>query len=50
MYDWVGECLLATLAELAGEAWTPAVAAAWTDAYGAISGLMKAGAAHAAAA
>lgn len=44
MYDWVGECLLATLAELAGEAWTPPVALAWTEAYGEIAGLMKEGA------
>ncbi|MET0340240.1 MAG: globin domain-containing protein [Polyangiales bacterium] len=44
MYDWVGECLLATLAEIAGEGWTPAVAAQWTEAYGAIAGLMQAGA------
>lgn len=46
MYDWVGECLLVTLAELADEAWTPEVAAAWTEAYGAIRGLMLAGAAR----
>jgi hemoglobin-like flavoprotein len=44
MFGWVGECLLATLAEHAGDAWTPAVAAAWTDAYGAIASLMKEGA------
>ena len=45
MYEWVGDSLLRTLAEVAGEAWTPAVAAAWPAAYGAISGLMKKGAA-----
>lgn len=44
MYDWVGEGLLATLAEVAGEAWTPRVERAWTEAYGAIAGLMKEGA------
>src|SRR5262252_2599132 len=44
MYDWVGASLLATLAEAAGPAWTPRVAAAWTEAYGAIASLMKAGA------
>lgn len=44
MYDWVGASLLATLAEVAGSAWTPQLEAAWTEAYGAISGLMKAGA------
>lgn len=44
MYGWVGESLLATLAEVAAEAWTPRVEKAWTDAYGAISGLMLEGA------
>jgi hemoglobin-like flavoprotein len=44
MYDWVGDSLLATLAEIAGPDWTPEIASAWTDAYGAISGLMLAGA------
>ncbi len=48
MYPWVGECLLATLAEIAKDAWTPRVERAWTDAYGAISGLMLAGAKRAA--
>jgi hemoglobin-like flavoprotein len=47
MYSWVGECLLATLAEIAGDQWTPPVQAAWTEAYGAISGLMLSGAAQA---
>lgn len=45
MYAWVGDSLLATLAEIAAEAWTPDVAKAWTDAYGAISSLMLQGAA-----
>ncbi|MDF2697744.1 MAG: putative hemeoglobin, partial [Labilithrix sp.] len=44
MYDWVGDALLATLAEVAGDAWTPRVAEAWQDAYAAISGLMMEGA------
>ena len=44
MYDWVGASLLATLAEIAGEAWTREVEAAWTAAYGAIAGLMLKGA------
>lgn len=44
MYPWVGECLLATLAEIAGDDWTPEVETAWADAYGAISGLMLQGA------
>jgi hemoglobin-like flavoprotein len=44
MYAMVGDALLATLAEIAGDDWTPALAAAWTDAYGAIAGLMQQGA------
>jgi hemoglobin-like flavoprotein len=44
MYDWVGECLLLTLAEVAGEAWNDALHKAWSDAYGAIAGLMIQGA------
>lgn len=42
MYDWVGASLLATLAEVAGPAWTPELDAAWTDAYGAVVSLMLA--------
>jgi hemoglobin-like flavoprotein len=48
MYDWVGDALLATLAETAGSAWTPAHQAAWAEAYGAIVALMRAGVAQAA--
>lgn len=44
MYDWVGDALLTTLAEVAGSDWSPRVAQAWTDAYGAIAGLMLEGA------
>jgi len=44
MYIQVGDALLATLAEVAAEAWTPVVAEQWSLAYGAISGLMRAGA------
>ena len=47
MYGWVGASLLATLAEVAGKDWTPPLAAAWTEAYGAVAGLMQAGAAEA---
>ncbi len=47
MYDWVGDSLLRTLAEVAGDEWTPEVEAAWKEAYGAIAALMKAGAADA---
>jgi hemoglobin-like flavoprotein len=42
MYDWVGASLLATLAEVAGSAWTPELHAAWAEAYGAIVSLMLA--------
>jgi hemoglobin-like flavoprotein len=48
MYAWVGGSLLATLAEAGGPYWTPALQSAWTDAYGAIAGLMQAGADEAA--
>ncbi len=41
MYGWVGASLLETLAIVAGDDWTPELAAAWTDAYGAIAGLMQ---------
>jgi hemoglobin-like flavoprotein len=44
MYDMVGVALLATLAEVAGPAWTPRTEAAWKEAYGAIAGLMMDGA------
>lgn len=44
MYDWVGECLLITLQGVLGDEWTPRVAKAWTDAYGAIAGAMIEGA------
>src|SRR5687768_3191753 len=44
MYDWVGDALLRTLAEVAAEAWTPRVERAWKDAFGAIAGLMIEGA------
>ncbi len=43
-YDAVGENLLAVLGEFAGEAWTPEVSQAWTDAYGAIKKIMLEGA------
>jgi hemoglobin-like flavoprotein len=44
MYDYVGDALLATLAEVADAEWTREVANQWTLAYGAIAGLMQAGA------
>lgn len=48
MYPWVGECLIAALAEATGPAWTSAHEAAWAEAYAAVSGLMLAGAERAA--
>jgi len=44
MYDWVGDALLATLAEVAGDDWSPALAAEWAGAYGAIAATMQSGA------
>jgi hemoglobin-like flavoprotein len=44
MYDYVGASLLKSFAEVAGSDWSPATAAAWTAAYGAIADMMKAGA------
>lgn len=44
MYPWVGECLIAALAESLGESWTDEHTQAWTEAYGAVSSLMLAGA------
>ena len=40
MYPKVGDALLSTLAETAGEAWSPELQAQWAEAYGAICGLM----------
>jgi hemoglobin-like flavoprotein len=47
MYDWVGECLLATFARVGGADWAPAHEAAWTAAYTAVTGLMAQPIAHA---
>jgi hemoglobin-like flavoprotein len=44
MYSWVGDALLATLAEIAGREWTPELKAAWTDAYGAVASMAIEGA------
>jgi hemoglobin-like flavoprotein len=44
MYNWVGDSLLSTLAEVAGGDWTPKHHTAWSEAYGAIASLMKSGA------
>jgi hemoglobin-like flavoprotein len=40
-YDSVGAALLWTLEQGLGPAWTPAVAAAWTEVYGLLSGVMR---------
>lgn len=40
-YDAVGEALLSAIGTLAGEAWTPDVEKAWTDAYGTVSEAMR---------
>ncbi|MDF1664626.1 MAG: globin domain-containing protein [Planctomycetota bacterium] len=44
MYPMVGDCLIQALKELSGDAWTAETEQAWSDAYGAISGIMIAGA------
>lgn len=40
MYDWVAGALIATMAERGGAEWTDEMTAAWTDALGAVAGLM----------
>lgn len=45
MYPWVGESLVATLAEHCGDRWTADHAAAWGRTWGALQGLALAGAA-----
>jgi hemoglobin-like flavoprotein len=42
MYAWVGDALLRTLAEVAGDDWNPELHQAWGEAYGAIASLMQA--------
>ena len=44
MYPWVGECLIAALAELCEDQWTKDHEAAWVAAYGALTDLALAGA------
>lgn len=44
-YDVVGQALLATLAEFAGDAWTPEVRETWAGAYALIAKVMQDGAA-----
>lgn len=43
MYNWVGECLLDTIIDIAGDDWTSDHQLAWTDAYAAITSLMLKG-------
>jgi len=40
MYDWVGDALIATLAESAGRDWTQEMNKQWTAAFGAIASMM----------
>jgi hemoglobin-like flavoprotein len=40
-YDSVGVALLWTLEQGLGKDWTPEVAAAWTDVYGLLAGIMR---------
>jgi len=44
MYPWVGECLVAAIAEVAGDDWTEETAASWAAAYGALQEMAIAGA------
>ncbi len=43
MYDAVGECMIAAMAEIGGGGWTAEMSAAWTEALSAVSSLMMAG-------
>jgi hemoglobin-like flavoprotein len=43
MYDTVTECMVAAMAELGGDAWTPYMTDAWVEALNAVSGLMLLG-------
>ncbi len=40
-YDAVGGALLSAIAHYAGDAWTPEIEKAWTDAYGVVAGAMR---------
>ena len=46
-YPVVGEVLIASMAEVAGDAWRPEYATAWATAYGIVAGVMAEGAASA---
>lgn len=45
MYAWVGECLVATLAQVSADAWTDELETAWTATLNAIAGIALEGAA-----
>lgn len=40
MYDAVGECMIATMAEIGGDSWTTEMTRAWQEALGVVSALM----------
>jgi len=44
MYDWVGDSLIAALADLCGDAWTPEHEASWAAVYGVLTDLALKGA------
>ena len=46
-YAVVGEVLIASMAEVAGDAWRPEYEAAWSEALGVVAGVMLEGAAEA---
>lgn len=43
MYDAVAECMVAAMAQIGGDAWTPQMTDAWIEALDAVSGLMLQG-------
>jgi len=43
MYDAVSECMVAAMAEIGGDAWTPQMTDSWVEALDAVSGLMLLG-------
>lgn len=43
MFDAVGECMVAAMAELGGDEWTPEMTAEWSAALATVSSLMLAG-------
>jgi len=49
-YPVVGQVLIESMAEIAGDAWTPEYESAWAEAYGVVSSVMIAGAEEAQAA